>query len=183
MTALEYALFDTEIGRCGVAWGAWGIAGLQLPESREARTRARVQERFPEAREAAPPPAIQRSLEAIVALLRGEAADLSEVPLDMREVPPFHRRVYAAARTIPAGSTASYGEIAAKVGAPKSARAVGQALGRNPFAIIVPCHRVVAAGGKLGGFSAGGGATTKQRMLAIERARPTGAPDLFDTLG
>jgi methylated-DNA-[protein]-cysteine S-methyltransferase len=168
MSGLEFALFDTEIGRCGVAWGAAGIAGVQLPESREVRTRARLGERFPDAREGAPPPAIQGALDAVAALLRGESADLSAVLLDMREVPPFHRRVYHAARGIPAGETASYGDLAGRLGAPRSARAVGQALGRNPFAIIVPCHRVLAAGGKVGGFTANGGITTKLRLLSIE---------------
>src|SRR4029453_17011519 len=95
---------------------------------------------------------------------------LSHVALDMEQVPAFERRVYEAARRIPAGKTLSYGEIAGQLGVPGSARAVGRALGRNPFAIVVPCHRVVAAGGKLGGFSASGGVHTKRRMLEIERA-------------
>ena len=123
---------------------------------------------------------MQRALDGIVALLRGEASDLSAVALDMERVPPFHRRVYEAARTIPPGATLSYGEIAARLGAPGSARAVGQALGRNPFAIVVPCHRVLAAGGKVGGFSANGGVTTKLRLLSIEGARANGSAALFD---
>jgi methylated-DNA-[protein]-cysteine S-methyltransferase len=136
--------------------------------------------RFPDAREAPPPPDVQRALDGIVALLCGKVSDLSAVVLDMDRVPPFHRRVYAVARTIPPGTTLSYGEIAARLGAPGSARAVGQALGRNPFAIVVPCHRVLAAGGKLGGFSANGGITTKLRMLSIEGAQANGQAGLFD---
>ena len=106
----------------------------------------------------------------ITALLRGEPCDLGSIDLDMSDVPEFHCRVYAVARTIPPGRTLTYGDVAARLGEPGAARAVGQALGRNPFAIIVPCHRVVAAGGRLGGFSAGGGAVTKRRILAIEGA-------------
>jgi O-6-methylguanine DNA methyltransferase len=153
---------------------------VQLPEAGEHETRARVVRRFPSAREAPPPPDAQRALDGIVALLLGEASDLSAVPLDMHSVPPFHRRVYEVARTIPPGATLSYGDIAARLGAQGAARAVGQALGRNPFAIVVPCHRVVAAGGRVGGFSANGGITTKLRLLTIEGARANGAIALFD---
>ena len=168
MMASGFALFDTAIGRCGVAWGERGVAGVQLPEAGERETRARMLQRFPAAGEAAPPPEVQRVIDRIVALLRGEPSDLSAIALDMEQVPAFHRRVYEAARAIPPGMTLSYGDIAARAGAPGAARAVGQALGRNPFPIIVPCHRVLAAGGKIGGFSAEGGVATKRRMLAIE---------------
>ena len=112
--------------------------------------------------------------------LSGAAVDLSTVPLDMERVPAFERRVYEVARTIPPGQTLTYGEVAARLGDPGAAREVGQALGRNPFAVIVPCHRVVAAGGKTGGFSATGGVTTKLRLLEIERARLRSEPTLFD---
>jgi methylated-DNA-[protein]-cysteine S-methyltransferase len=178
MMAHVFTLFDTVIGRCGIAWSERGLAGVQLPEACEPETRARVLQRFPGAREAPPPPVVQCALDGIVALLRGEARDLSTVALDMDGVPPFHRRVYEVARTIPPGATLSYGDIAARLGARGSARAVGQALGRNPFAIIVPCHRVLAAGGKAGGFSAHGGITTKLRLLAIESAQANGSPSL-----
>ncbi len=175
MTARGFTLFETAIGRCGIAWGEGGIVGVQLPEGRDLATRARVLERFPGVREAPPPPTVRRAVHGITGLLRGEATDLSTVALDMEGVPPFHRRVYEVARAIAPGATLSYGEVAARLGAPGSARAVGQALGRNPFAIVVPCHRVLAAGGKVGGFSANGGITTKLRLLAIE-----GAPAAFD---
>ena len=103
--------------------------------------------------------------------MRGRQPDFSTVALDMRRVPEFARRVYDVARTIPAGETLTYGEIAKRLGEePQMAKDVGQALARNPYPIIVPCHRVVAAGGKLGGFSAAGGVATKQRLLDIERA-------------
>ena len=173
MTPPSFALFDTAIGRCGVAWGARGLRCVQLPEGREASTRARVLQRFPGALEATPPADIEAALDRIVALLRGEAPDLSAIDLDMHGVPAFHRRVYEAARRIPPGETLSYGELAARLGAPRSARAVGQALGRNPFAIVVPCHRVLAAGGKVGGFSANGGVTTKLQLLTMETSEAT----------
>jgi O-6-methylguanine DNA methyltransferase len=170
MTTRCFTLFATEIGRCAIAWSERGIAGVQLPEARERETRARVLRRFPDAREAPPPPDVQRARDHIVALLRGAASDLSTIGLDMEGVPAFHRRVYEVARTIPPGATRSYGDLAAQLGVPSAARAVGQALGRNPFALVVPCHRVLAAGGKVGGFSANGGIATKLRLLAIERA-------------
>jgi O-6-methylguanine DNA methyltransferase len=174
-----FALFDSPIGRCGIVWSERGVRGVQLPERSERATRARLARRFGATREAPPPPSVQGAVEAMMALLRGEASDLSAVALDMTGVPAFDRRVYEVARTIPPGATLSYGEIAARLGCRGEAQAVGQALRTNPFAIIVPCHRVVAAGGRLGGFSAAGGAATKRRLLAIEGARPSGLP-LFD---
>jgi methylated-DNA-[protein]-cysteine S-methyltransferase len=175
-----FALFDTDIGPCGIAWGARGVTGVQLPEASEARTRARLVRRYPQAREAPPPADVRRVIDGIVALLRGEARDLSAAALDMDAVPEFDRRVYEVARDIAPGATLSYGEIAARLGERALARDVGQALGRNPFPLIVPCHRVLAAGGKAGGFSANGGVTTKLRLLTIERARTSDAPTLFD---
>jgi methylated-DNA-[protein]-cysteine S-methyltransferase len=179
MATCGFTLFDTPIGRCGIAWSGRGIVAVQLPEAREPETRARLLQALPDAREATPPPQVRRALDGIVALLHGEASDLASVALDMERVPPFRRRVYEVARTIPPGETLSYGEVARKLGAPGSARAVGQALGRNPFAIVVPCHRVLAAGGKVGGFSANGGIATKLRLLSIEGAHKNGTRALF----
>jgi methylated-DNA-[protein]-cysteine S-methyltransferase len=180
MTTEAFTLFDTAIGPCGVAWGRRGLTALQLPEADAAETRARMARRFPEARELTPPPGVQRALDRIVALLRGQPSDLSEIPLDMEGVPSFHQRVYEITRAIPPGETLSYGDVAARIGAEGAARAVGQALGRNPFAIIVPCHRVLAAGGKVGGFSANGGLATKRRLLAIEGVKFKVPLPLFD---
>jgi methylated-DNA-[protein]-cysteine S-methyltransferase len=180
MTGAHFALFDTAIGRCGIAWSTRGIAGIQLPEARESDTRQRLLRRFPGAPEATPPVEVQGVIEGIVALLRGEPQDLSRVTLDMEDVPMFHRRVYEVARTIAPGSTLSYGEIASKLNEPGAARAVGQALGRNPFAILVPCHRVLAAGGRIGGFSANGGIATKLRILTIEGAQASSQLALFE---
>jgi methylated-DNA-[protein]-cysteine S-methyltransferase len=156
-----FTLFDTPIGRCGIAWEGDAIVGVQLPEAR-----------FDGSEPGAPPLWVQRAIADIVASLRGEADDLADIPLDLDRLAAFPRRVYEVVRTIPAGETMSYGEVAAAAGSPGAARAVGQALGRNPFAIIVPCHRVLAAGGRTGGFTADGGVTTKLRMLAIEGVRP-----------
>jgi len=165
------AVFETAIGSCGIAWGDAGVTGFQLPERDAATTRRRMSARFPEAVEAVPPSEVRRGIDAIVALLRGECVDLAFVPLDMEGIPEFHQRVYEVARTIPAGATLTYGELARRLGDPGAARAVGQALGRNPFAVIVPCHRVTAARGKTGGFSASGGRVTKLTLLAIEGAQ------------
>jgi methylated-DNA-[protein]-cysteine S-methyltransferase len=173
-------IFDTQIGPCGIAWGDRGVIAVQLPEGDEAKTRARLLLRCPHAREATPPTAVQDAIEGIMSLLRGEARDLSAILLDMDGLPSFDRRVYEVARTIAPGATLSYGEISARLGARDLAREVGQALGRNPFPIVVPCHRVLAAGGKAGGFSANGGITTKLRLLTIEHARTSDAPTLFD---
>jgi methylated-DNA-[protein]-cysteine S-methyltransferase len=175
-----FAVFETAIGGCAIAWSGSGILALQLPEADDDRTRGRMVRRWPDAREEPPPPAVQQAVDGIVALLSGTAADLSTVALDMERVPAFDRRVYDVARTIPPGQTLTYGDVAARLGEPGAAREVGQALGRNPFAVIVPCHRVIAAGGKTGGFSATGGVTTKLRLLEIERARLGAVPTLFD---
>ncbi|MBV9945578.1 MAG: methylated-DNA--[protein]-cysteine S-methyltransferase [Myxococcales bacterium] len=180
MPALGFALFDSPIGRCGVAWSPYGLTAVQLPEPKDSATRARLVARFPDAAEGEPPPDVKEALEHVLALLRGEARDLSAIALDMDAVPPFHRRVYEATRAIRPGETLSYGEIAARAGSPGAARAVGQALGRNPFAIVVPCHRVFAAGGRVGGFSAAGGITTKLRLLSLEEAHASGAAARFE---
>ena len=180
-TSTQFAVFDTAIGRCGIAWQDNAIVGIQLPEGSEAQVRARLRQRFPGSAAGAPPPAVQRAIDDITALIAGEERDLSCIALDMTGVPDFPRRVYEAARAIPPGSTATYGDIAKKVGGgPGAARAVGHALGRNPFAIVVPCHRVVAANGKLGGFSANGGVATKVRLLSIETAMSHDRGTLFE---
>lgn len=168
MTADGFALFETAVGCCGIAWCARGVVGVQLPEADESTTRERMRRRFANVPEAPPPAHVERAVERIRALLRGEPADLSEIALDMDRVPPFDRRVYEVARTIPPGTTLTYGQIAARIGEPGAARAVGRALGHNPFAPVVPCHRILSADGKMHGFSATGGVATKLRLLTIE---------------
>ena len=172
-----FTFFDTALGRCAVAWGPRGLAAVELPGADEGATRRGIRRALPGARESSPPPDVQRAIEAIAGLLDGEADDLASVVLDMEGLPEFHRRVYDVARAIPPGATLTYGEVADRVGERGAAQAVGQALGANPFPIVVPCHRVLAAGGALRGFSAPGGIDTKRRMLAIEGAL---APALFD---
>lgn len=179
MATPAFALFETPIGPCAIAWTATGIAGLQLPGADAAATRERFLRRFPEAAEAAVPPGVRRAMDRILALLSGEKIDLADLPLDLDAVPEFHRRVYEIARGTPPGHTTTYGEIARRLGAPEAAREVGQALGRNPIAIIVPCHRVLAADGRMGGFSATGGVATKRRILEIEGAAALSAGPLF----
>lgn len=160
--------FDTAIGTCGIWWSVRGITRVQLPEV--AAEDAGIE----------PPPEVQDAIAGITALLRGEPIDLSTLPLDMHGVPEFHRRVYDVTRRIPPGNVRTYGEIADELGDPGAARAVGQALGRNPFPIVVPCHRVLAAGGRSGGFSAPGGVETKMRLLEIEGAATARTLPLFD---
>lgn len=180
MGAAGFTLFETSIGPCAVAWSAAGITGLQLPEADAAGTRERARRRFAAQREGAPPREVAQVLADVVALLDGRPIDLTRARLDEQRIAPFERRVFARTRLIPPGRTSTYGAIAAALGDPALARAVGQALGRNPFALIVPCHRVLAAQGRIGGFSAAGGAITKQRLLAIEGARRGDEPDLFE---
>jgi methylated-DNA-[protein]-cysteine S-methyltransferase len=177
-----YALFPTAIGACAIAWSERGVTGVYFPEAGEAATRARIARRSPELAEAVPPPAIAQAIAAITALLADGRADLTGVELDMAGIEAFDRRVLEAARRIPPGATATYGELAAEVGEPGAARAVGAAMARNRFPIVVPCHRVLAAGGGFGGFSAPGGVESKARLLTIERAVTSAAPLLFDDL-
>jgi methylated-DNA-[protein]-cysteine S-methyltransferase len=181
MTDRHFALFDSAIGTCGIGWSVRGIVAVQLPEADERRTRARLHHRLPDATEIGPPADVQRAIDAIVALVAGEPRDLTGIIIDDAGITEFNRRVYAIARTIPPGATMTYGEIAKRLGDPLLARDVGRAMGENPTPIVMPCHRVLAAGGKTGGFSANGGVTTKLKLLSIEGAQP-GGPTLFDRL-
>jgi methylated-DNA-[protein]-cysteine S-methyltransferase len=176
-------VFETAIGPTGMAWGPHGVLAVQLPERSEAATRARLARRVPEAAEVpaddAMPEAPRRAVDGIAALLSGTSNDLLDVVVDLRDVADFDRLVYIALREVGPGRTTTYGELAEAIGAPGEAREVGAALGRNPVPLIVPCHRVLAADGKLGGFSAYGGATSKLALLQIEGAEPGGAIPLF----
>lgn len=176
----QFAIFDTALGHCGIVWTSRGIAGVNLPEGSEEKTRARLKKRFPEAVEAAPPADIQKIIGEVIALIAGEKVDFSHVTLDHAPLPEFSKRVYDIVRTIPIGQTLTYGDIAKKLGDVSLSREVGQAMGRNPTPVIMPCHRVVAASGKTGGFSAPGGVDTKMKLLSIERRHGNHAPTLFD---
>jgi len=177
----RFALFETAIGTCGIVWTARGICGVQLPEKDAAATRARVHRRHTTAVEAVPSAETRHAIDGIVALLSGEKRALTDIAIDDERQAAFNKRVYAIARRIPPGQTMTYGEIAEHLGDKTLARAVGQAMGENPTPLIMPCHRVLAAGGKTGGFSASGGVVTKLRLLTIEGAEPSG-PTLFDHL-
>jgi methylated-DNA-[protein]-cysteine S-methyltransferase len=163
-----YHVFDTAIGWAGIAWGPGGLTGAHLPERAPRIVRVSIAQRHPEATPEPVPPEYVGVVESIRALMRGEKADLSTAPLDIARVPEFHARVYAITRAIPPGETLTYGDVAIQLGDKLLAQQVGAALGKNPWPIIVPCHRVTAAGGKLGGFSAPGRTEAKQRMLALE---------------
>ena len=180
MTGYSFAIFDTAIGACGVVWGPRGINGVQLPMGNEGKTRSRIVQRYGEIVEAPPPAHVQHAIDAMIELLEGKPNDLRDIVLDLNGVPDFNRSVYDIARAIPPGQTMTYGDIAKRIGGVEMSRDVGQALGHNPCPIVVPCHRVLAAGGKPGGFSANGGVATKLKMLAIEGALVNHTPSLFD---
>jgi methylated-DNA-[protein]-cysteine S-methyltransferase len=168
MRAEGFVLFETAIGPCAIAWSERGICAVQLPGHSAEATRRHMQQRYPGAPETPPPAAVQDAIGRIVALMDGKPSDLSSITLDLEGVPEFSRRVYDVTLAIPPGQTLTDGEVAERVGEPGAAQSVGQAMRANPIPIIVPCHRVLAAGGKIGGFSAPGGVATKRKMLAIE---------------
>jgi methylated-DNA-[protein]-cysteine S-methyltransferase len=159
---MKYALIDTAIGTMGLAWTEAGVARFSLPSSDPESTRRRMER---DADLAEPDPALA---DRIVAYGEGDRIEFDDVPLDLTGEPDFHRQVYDDILKLKWGETTTYGDIARRLGDLTLARAVGQALGRNPVPLIVPCHRVLAAGNKQGGFSAPGGVTSKLRMLALE---------------
>ncbi|MFT3769532.1 MAG: methylated-DNA--[protein]-cysteine S-methyltransferase [Minicystis sp.] len=165
----SHAFFSTPFGECALAWGARGLRWILLPERSPEETRARVARiASTSVEEESPPPWVKEAMHRIARHLQTGAEDLSTILLDMEPVSPFFRRVYEVTCGVRPGEVKTYSEIASLVGSPSAVRAVGQALGKNPFPVVVPCHRVVAAGGKPGGFSAPGGLDTKARLLAIE---------------
>jgi methylated-DNA-[protein]-cysteine S-methyltransferase len=176
----HFALFDTAIGTCGITWGPRGINGVQLPMGTAEKTKARIRKRHVEIAQSEPNGAVKHAIDRMVELLAGKPDDLCDIALDLEGVPAFNRSVYEIARQIPPGKTLTYGDIAKRLGGFELSRDVGQALGRNPCPIVVPCHRVLAAGNKAGGFSARGGVATKLKMLAIEGAIVNHTPSLFD---
>jgi len=182
MAGRGYTIFDSTIGRCGIAWGASGIFAVQLPEAREIDTRRRMLRQYPDARELHPSRNAEIAIEGIAALLRRQPSDFSDVTLDMRGMPPFNRRVYEVARTIPRGETVTLAEFARQLGASGATHAVGQAIGRNPFAILVLCHRVLATDGEADRFSINSGTVSQRRLLSLEGALANSGPTLFDAL-
>src|SRR5262245_5743974 len=172
MVGRAYKVFDTAIGRCGIVWNDAGVVAVQLPEAREIDTRRRIFRAHPEAREQSPPVNSELAIDGITAFLHGADAELGDVSLDMSRLPGFNRRVYELARVIPRGETRTYNEIAKAVGASGAVQSVAQAISKNPFMIIVPCHRVLEAGNYADRISPYGGAISKRRLLSIEGSRP-----------
>lgn len=182
MVGRGYAVFDTAIGRCGIAWSDQGVVGVQLPEAREIDTRRRMFRVFREARELCPPLNAELAIEGVVAMLRGNDGDFSDVALDTTGIPAFYQRVYDLTRAIRRGETRTYSQIAAGLRASGAVHSVAQALARNPFMIIVPCHRVLETGNYADRISPNGGIISKRRLLSIEGThQPVGAT-LFDVL-
>jgi methylated-DNA-[protein]-cysteine S-methyltransferase len=182
MIGRGYAIFDTAIGRCGIVWSQAGVLAVQLPQLREIDTRRRLFQVYPEARELHPPPNTATAIDGVAAVLRGGLGDFTEVTLDTEGMPPFNWRVYEAIRIIPRGETRSYDEVAAQLRVPGAAHAVSQVIARNPFVIIVPCHRVLEAGGYADPMSPNGGTISKRHLLSIEGAQPGTGRTLFDAL-
>ena len=178
MDSAGFAWFETPIGTCGIAWGPAGLLGLHLPTGDDPRA-TRLERRFPGLRAADPPAELEDIIESVVAHLGGGKRDFSAVKLDLSGVGAFDAGVYRLAQAIPPGQTRTYGQLAAELGDANQARAVGQALGRNPWPIVVPCHRITAADGRTGGFSAPGGTATKLKLLEIEGALAVEVLPLF----
>lgn len=178
---VHVSLFPTALGNCGIVWDGETVIATSLPEASPEATEHRLVAQTG-ATKASPPEAIQRAIDGMTALLEGERPDLSAISCDFRNSDAFAQQVYALTRDVGPGETTTYGAIAKKLGDVQLARSVGQALGRNPIPIIVPCHRIVGADGKLVGFSADGGVSLKLRLLDIEKAQIGDAPSLFDEL-
>jgi methylated-DNA-[protein]-cysteine S-methyltransferase len=168
-TTQSYAVFETEAGFCAIGWTASGIAHFRLPDGNAAEAERNMLRRWPQARREAPPMQVAAVITAAQRYFAGEEVDFSDIALDLDGQDEFFRRVYDALRTVGYGRTTTYGALAKALGAgPEAARAVGQAMAKNPVPLIIPCHRVLAAGNKVGGFSAPGGAGSKVKMLALE---------------
>jgi methylated-DNA-[protein]-cysteine S-methyltransferase len=182
MVGRGYTIFDTAIGRCGIVWSDAGIVCVHLPEARELDTRRRLFRLYPEAREMRPSPNAGIAIEGIVALLRGQDGKLPEVTLDMSGITAFNQRVYEFARTIPRGETRTYEEVATMMRREGTASSVAQALAKNPFVTVVPCHRVLEAGRYADRISPYGGTISKRHLLSIEGTHPAAGKTLFEVL-
>lgn len=182
MVGHGYAIFDTAIGRCGIIWSSTGVVAVQLPEARKLDTRRRIFQVHPEAREQRPSENTELAIEGIVGLLQGSDPDFSDVNLDAGGVPGFNRRVYEYTCTIPRGETRTYHEIAKALSASGAAHSVAQAIAKNPYMLIVPCHRVLEAGNCADRLSPYGGVISKRRLLALEGAHPVASKTLFEVL-
>ena len=178
----NYAIFDTGIGRCGIVWSEAGIVAVQLPEAREIDTRRRLFRLYPEAREMRPPMMVEIAMAGVATLLRGGDVDLSDVTLDMTGISVFNQRVYEWTRIIPRGETRTYNEIANLMHRAGAAYSVAEAIAKNPFMVIVPCHRVLEAGQYADQISPFGGTISKRHLLSLEGTHPIASKTLFDVL-
>lgn len=170
--AQRYLIFDTAGGFCGIAWSSTGITRFQLPTMSAEATERLLLRRLSGGEPHGPPPPMEQAVAAVRRYFEGKETDFSPFRLDLEEQSAFFKRIYAAARKIRWGRTTTYGALAKELGAgPEAARDVGQAMSKNPVALIIPCHRVLAVGGKIGGFSAPGGSSTKMRLLELEGIR------------
>jgi methylated-DNA-[protein]-cysteine S-methyltransferase len=184
MTAHHYLIFETAGGFCGIAWNGVGITRFQLPAPNAEATERNLLRRLPHAEPGTPAPPVSDAITAVRRYFEGENVDFSGFPLDLDEQDGFFKRIYAAARHVPWGRTTTYGGLAKELGAgPEAARDVGQAMARNPIPLLIPCHRVLAAGGKVGGFSAPGGSAAKIRMLELEGVHVGPPPPAQQSLG
>lgn len=167
---VHHHVFDTPIGPCGVAWNERGLVAVQLPEANRTATERRLVKRAVSAGVAIPSPSVAAVIADLQRYLAGEPVDFAAVAVDLSSLDPFRQRLYQSMRSLAWGQTTTYGELARQLGSTdwEGARQVGEAMGRNPVPVVIPCHRVLAAGGKLGGFSAPGGAATKAKLLALE---------------
>ncbi len=180
MAAMEpdcgHIVFETALGWIGLGWSANGVTHLQLPEKDRSATETRLLARGASSEAGRPPPAIEAVVDALMNYASGETIDFSSTPLDLAGADDFRLVIYEQARQLGYGETTTYGSLCESAGHPGMARETGAAMGSNPVPILVPCHRVLAAGGKMGGFSAPGGVFTKRRLLDMEHARPPSPP-------
>jgi methylated-DNA-[protein]-cysteine S-methyltransferase len=183
-TTDQYLIFETAGGFCGIAWNGVGIRRFQLPARTAEATQKNLLRRLPGAAPGDPTAEVAEAVVAAKRYFAGEQIDFSRFRLDLAEQDAFFEQIYAAARRVGWGHTTTYGTLAKEVGAgPEAARDVGQAMARNPVPLIIPCHRVLAAGGKVGGFSAPGGSDSKLRMLELEGVRVGPPPSAQQSLG
>ncbi|MBY5746680.1 methylated-DNA--[protein]-cysteine S-methyltransferase [Rhizobium leguminosarum] len=183
-TIHHYLIFETAGGFCGIAWSDAGITRFQLPTKSAEATERLLLRRLPDAEAGAPTLAVLKTVAAVKRYFQGEETDFSGVELDLAGQDTFFRDIYAAARRVGWGHTTTYGALAKELGVgPEAARDVGQAMAKNPVALIIPCHRVLAAGGKIGGFSAPGGSSSKARMLELEGVNLASPPPAQQSLG
>lgn len=181
----SYHVFETAFGPCAIAWSVGGLTRVRLPEPDKTALAARLAANATAWDTALPLPEMAATaIDGITRYMAGLRVDFRSVKLDWGSVPGYNARIYRALARVPYGATTTYGALAQEIGKPNAARAVGMAMGRNPWPIVIPCHRVLASGAQLGGFSAPGGVATKMSLLRLEGALPGSdaplLPGLFD---